>query len=399
MKRVHLLLAVSLCASLQAQTTRTISSGAGAAPSSAEDGIISDKSFKTPVDLDVTPESDEWTFTLEPYLWATALTGNVGIKGFGPVHTSMNAKSVLQNLDWAVMARGEIRKGRLGLPGDGMFSQLSAAGDPPGPLYDSAHARVQQGMASLALSYRLLEGRQGFIDVYAGARFNYLGINLGGSPDSSGIRRVSDSIAQRVAGSLKDRADAYISANSTAIESAVAEDLGRAVRSNSDLRQSFDGSQVGSIVSGLQKNSGAYRELVSATAEMRLAEARQNVTEKIEQRLEKAKDKFSKELAKKIEDKLPTSADGEQWWVDPIVGLRAQVNLTRSLFLAAQGDVGGFGAGSDLAALAQATVGVNITRHVFAELGYRYFYMDYAGSGAVYDAAEYGIFSGIGVTF
>ena len=85
--------------------------------------------------------------------------------------------------------------------------------------------------------------------------------------------------------------------------------------------------------------------------------------------------------------------------MDPIVGLRGQINFTRWLFLAAQGDVGGFGAGSQIAWNAQASLGVNFTRNLFGELGYRYFYMDYTNGGALYNAAEAGIFGGIGVKF
>jgi len=90
---------------------------------------------------------------------------------------------------------------------------------------------------------------------------------------------------------------------------------------------------------------------------------------------------------------------GSQSWVDPIVGLRGQLNLTRWLFLAAQGDVGGFGAGSKIVWNAQASMGVNFTRNVFAELGYRYVYMNYSHAGALFNAAEAGVFSGIGVKF
>ena len=86
-------------------------------------------------------------------------------------------------------------------------------------------------------------------------------------------------------------------------------------------------------------------------------------------------------------------------WVDPIIGLRGQVNFTCWLFLAVQGDVGGFGAGSWFAANVTATLGVNITRNIFLETGYRFFYMDRSNDGFTYNAGEYGLFSGIGLKF
>jgi hypothetical protein len=64
--------------------------------------------------------------------------------------------------------------------------------------------------------------------------------------------------------------------------------------------------------------------------------------------------------------------------------LRGQINFTRWLFLALQGDVGGFGAGSQIAWFASGSIGINITRNVFLETGYRYFYMDYVKGGQTY---------------
>ena len=94
---------------------------------------------------------------------------------------------------------------------------------------------------------------------------------------------------------------------------------------------------------------------------------------------------------------LPDSAN--VWWIDPILGLRGQINFTRWLFLAAQGDVGGFGAGSQIVWNVQATLGVNFTRNIFAELGYRYMYVDYDKNSFLYQMNSFGLFSGIGVKF
>jgi len=74
------------------------------------------------------------------------------------------------------MARGEIRKGRWAILGDGLFAQLSARGSTPRPLYDGTNLKMQRGMATLALAYRLIDDRRWFVDVYAGARYNYLGL-------------------------------------------------------------------------------------------------------------------------------------------------------------------------------------------------------------------------------
>ena len=85
--------------------------------------------------------------------------------------------------------------------------------------------------------------------------------------------------------------------------------------------------------------------------------------------------------------------------VDPIIGLRGQVNVTRWLFLAVQDDVGGFGAAPVFAANVSASLGVNFTRNIFLETGYRFFYMDRSNNGFSYNAGEYGLSIGIEVKF
>ena len=151
---------------------------------------------------------------------------------------------------------------------------------------------------------------------------------------------------------------------------------------------------------------GEFRAFVDAVLAERLAQERTrldaaeaNEVTKAKARVAQAEKRLSKALSQELENRLPTSRSGDQWWVDPIIGLRTQINFTRWLFLALQGDVGGFGAGSEIAWFASGSIGVNFTRNLFAEMGYRYFYMDYVKNGLIYDAAQSGLFMGVGVKF
>ena len=142
-----------------------------------------------------------------------------------------------------------------------------------------------------------------------------------------------------------------------------------------------------------------FRDFAAAVAAADIAAAKNQLTADIQNRVADAQKKLAKALAKQIEQALPTSKSGNQWWIDPIIGLRGQVNFTRWLFLALQGDVGGFGAGSQIAWFASGAIGINITRNVFLETGYRYFFMDYVKNGLTYNAAQSGLFMGVGVKF
>ena len=149
--------------------------------------------------FEVVPGKDPngWSFILEPYLWALGVDGTVGVKGFD-THVDYNPLTVVKHLDWGIMAKGEVRKGKWGILGDGFFAQLSASGDPPGPLYNNANIKLQQGMVELALAYRIIDDRRGFLDIYAGARYNYFGIDIDASIDDAGVQDVSDAAAQRI---------------------------------------------------------------------------------------------------------------------------------------------------------------------------------------------------------
>ena len=140
--------------------------------------------------FEVVPGKDPngWSFIIEPYLWGLGVDGTVGLKRFD-THVDYNPLTVVKHLDWGIMAKGEVRKGKWGILGDGFFAQLSASGDPPGPLYNNANIKLQQGMVELALAYRIIDDRRGFVDIYAGARYNYFGIDVDASIDKAGIQR------------------------------------------------------------------------------------------------------------------------------------------------------------------------------------------------------------------
>ena len=377
--------------------------------------------------FEVVPGKDPngWSFIIEPYLWGLGVDGTVGVKRFD-THVDYNPLTVVKHLDWAIMAEGEVRKGKWGILGDGFFAQLSASGDPPGPLYNNANIKLQQGMVELALAYRIIDDRRGFVDIYAGARYNYFGIDVDASIDKAGIQRVSDDATRRIFGAVGARVQRAVSAEVQKLrvefgnEEAILEDdarnrlardlesdlqarLRRELASSHPLREAVRTEDILRIAKGVR---GEYRAFLDAVLDERLAQdrarldaAEANEVTKAKARVAQAEKRLSKALSQELENRLPTSKSGDQWWVDPIIGLRTQINFTRWLFLALQGDVGGFGAGSQIAWFASGSIGINFTRHIFMETGYRYFYMDYVKNGLIYDAAQSGFFTGVGVKF
>jgi hypothetical protein len=65
-------------------------------------------------------------------------------------------------------------------------------------------------------------------------------------------------------------------------------------------------------------------------------------------------------------------------WIDPIISARGTLRLSDSWSATLYGDVGGFGAGSDLTWQALATLDWRVRENVTASIGYRWIYIDYA---------------------
>ena len=91
------------------------------------------------------------------------------------------------------------------------------------------------------------------------------------------------------------------------------------------------------------------------------------------------------------------SADKD--WTDPIIGIRSQWEINDRWFLAAKGDIGGFGVDSDFTWNLQGTVGYRFNESVSCEIGYRYFATDYSSDDYIYDIAQSGALIGVNYVF
>jgi hypothetical protein len=99
----------------------------------------------------------------------------------------------------------------------------------------------------------------------------------------------------------------------------------------------------------------------------------------------------------------PRSASRSETWVDPVVGIRTNFQLSRTIDLTVMADVGGFGVASDIAVQAWPSFGFRLGNKSKAILGYRAIYTKYeTGSGLdrfVYDVLTHGPTLGVQFRF
>src|SRR5262249_22294237 len=84
-----------------------------------------------------------------------------------------------------------------------------------------------------------------------------------------------------------------------------------------------------------------------------------------------AEARITRDLAATLNSKFSETLRKDDYWFDPYVGLRARYNFNTTYYTAVRGEIGGFGVGADLMWEVETVVGVNLTRSIFTEIGYR----------------------------
>ena len=116
-------------------------------------------------------------------------------------------------------------------------------------------------------------------------------------------------------------------------------------------------------------------------------------------RVNQLKAQLTNQISSSVTSQLNRSFSFYDNWVDPVIGLRGRLNLSKAFYLTAESDVGGFGLGSDIAVQEYAALGCQVTRNIFSEIGYRYFYDDYRDTDFLYQLSLHGAQITIGITF
>lgn len=134
--------------------------------------------------------ADRWTFSVMPYLWLPSVDGKLRygpppVNG-GTANVSVDADTLLDNLDMALMIFGEARKGRWLIATDYIYLDFSKADSAvrsvdfnpgPGPINISTtglNAGTQSSLTgwlwTLAGGYAAIQGPKATLDILGGLR-------------------------------------------------------------------------------------------------------------------------------------------------------------------------------------------------------------------------------------
>ena len=86
-------------------------------------------------------------------------------------------------------------------------------------------------------------------------------------------------------------------------------------------------------------------------------------------------------------------------WVDPVLGLRFTWEMTEHFLMRLRGDLGGFGAGSDLVSSAALTLEYRLSEMFALKAGYRFMKGEFEDQDFVHDVSLSGFGIGLGIRF
>lgn len=123
-----------------------------------------------------------WSFAVSPYAWLPGLSTSVETPR-GTVDFDMSSGDAISDLNFAFMGAAEARKGRWGLIGDFVYSDISTSTDTPlGLLWDKGTADTRLTAFTVYAGYRVFEDEHASVDVLGGGRFFWLDADVGLTP-------------------------------------------------------------------------------------------------------------------------------------------------------------------------------------------------------------------------
>jgi outer membrane autotransporter protein len=331
--------------------------------------------------------TEPWEIKVGGPGWLANASGISGFHGFNQ-NISVDVGQVLRHINVIYAFNGEVRRGRFGVFG-GLFYVNAQAGTPEGSgLVSKVDLGLQEFGGQLFGTYRFIDGPHGWLDLLVGFRDTYIGQQVGLQANNPAIDAAStqlvDGIAQRLTTGASDLG--------TVIKANIIDKLAALDNRNPVL-------PVGPVAEGLKAQISAAVQQLVQSREPGLAAA---IRTKAQARVSQLKTQLATQIAHTLTSQLNRSFSFYDNWVDPLIGLRGRLNLTKAFYLTAWTDVGGFGVGSDIAVEAYAALGCQVTRNIYSEVGYHYLYDDFRDEGAndfLYQFSLHGVQISTGLNF
>ena len=353
-------------------------------------------------------ESEPWQFTIAVPGWLASMNGTIGIRGVN-ADIDVPVTEVLQHFDAILAGRVEAQKGPFGIFGEVIYMGLSDVTQING-LINNIHETVDLTYVDGALSWRLVNQPRWSLDFAAGTHYTTVYEQLELHSDPILIQQTSEQFVTNISDDLEARLNNDISNSHflANLKSTIEADIVSEIDKHSSLERHQrnpnipigplgghirqDVSQV--VQDFVRMKAAALRVRIDAL-HLRGAARRAAVARAVNA----AETQIANHLAATLDTKLGQTIARDDYWFDPYVGLRGRYNFNKTVYTAVRGEIGGFGVGADLMWEVEGVIGINLTRSVFTEVGYRALGADFEDNNFVFDVVLHGPQITTGITF
>jgi hypothetical protein len=351
-------------------------------------------------------QSEPWQFTIAAPGWMAGMDGTIGVRGVN-ADIDIGFDEILDHLDMIFAMRAQAQKGPFGIYGEVIYIGLSDHAQVNG-LINSVDEQVDLTLVDGALSWRLVNQPRWSLDFAAGTHYTNVYERLTLHRDTVAIAEASEQFVDNISAALRDRLNEDIS-NSDFIgklKNKIRTDIANRIGNALDRHERRPDIPIGPL-------GGRIREQIAQRVENFIEEKRADLEARIDalrlrgqarraavaRAVNKAKARIANQLAFRLDKALNQTFARDDYWFDPYVGLRARYNFNKTYYTAVRGEIGGFDVGADLMWEAEAVIGINLTRSIFTEIGYRALGGDFEDNGFLFDTVMHGPQITTGITF
>jgi hypothetical protein len=351
-------------------------------------------------------ESEPWQFTIAAPGWMASMNGTIGIRGVNADLDVGFFDDILEHLDMIFALRAEAQKGPFGIFGEVFYLGLSDDAQ-INRMINNIHEQVDLTLVDGGLSWRLFNQPRWSLDLAAGFHYNNVYERLELHSDPALIQQTSVRFVNDVADDLRARLDRdiskseFISALEDSIRSVIVSRIGDRLEDRERHPTIPIGPLGGRIRQEIAQRVENFIEKERAALEARIdalhlrGEARRAA---VASAVNAAKARIANQLAVRLNTSLSQTLSRDDYWFAGYGGLRFRYNFNKTFYTAVRGEVGR-GVISDLMWEVEGVLGINITRSVFTEIGYRGLGANFEDNNFKFDVVTHGPQITTGITF
>ena len=353
-------------------------------------------------------QSEPWQFTIAVPGWLSSVGGTIGVRGVN-ADIDIPVTEILQHFDAILAGRVEAQKGPFGIFSEVIYIGLSDGAQING-LINNIHETVDITLFDGALSWRLVNQPRWSLDFAAGTHYTtvYEQLELHSDPiliqqkSEQFVTNISDDLVARLNNDISN--SHFLAVLKSTIEADIVSEIDK--HNSLDRHQGKPNIPIGPLGGRIEQDVaqrvGNFIEKEKAALEARVdalvarGVARRDAVDRV---VTAAKARIANQLALRLDKSLSQTLSKDDYWFDPYVGLRGRYNFNKTYYTGARGEIGGFGVGADLMWEVETVVGINLTRSIFTEIGYRALGGNFEDRDFRFDVVLHGPQITTGITF